>query len=88
MPEAELKKAGLGVPKRDVRFIMANGHVVNRDVGYALLRCLGFETVDEGVFARKGDPRLLGSRSLEGFGVVIDARRKKLIAAGPYPTAA
>ena len=84
MPEIELKKAGLEIRKRDIRFVMANGQVITRDIGYALLRCQGFETVDEVVFAREGDLRLLGSRSLEGFGAVIDARGKKLIAAGPY----
>lgn len=88
IPETELRKAGLEVRKRDVRFVMANGQVITRDIGYALLRCQGFETVDEVVFAREGDLRLLGSRSLEGFGAIIDAREKKLVAAGPYPAAA
>lgn len=85
--EEKLKKAGVTVRKRDVPFIMANGQVITRDVGYAILRCQGFETVDEVVFAREGDLRLLGSRTLEGFGVVLDAREKKLVAAGPYPAA-
>jgi hypothetical protein len=30
---------------------------------------------------------LLGSRTLEGFGAMVDARRKKLVAAGPHPAA-
>jgi predicted aspartyl protease len=87
IPEEELKKAGITVRKRDVPFVIANGQVVTRDVGYAILRCQEFETVDEVVFAREGDLRLLGSRTLEGFRVVLDAREKKLVAAGPYPAA-
>ncbi|MGQ9477541.1 MAG: retroviral-like aspartic protease family protein [Candidatus Bipolaricaulia bacterium] len=87
IPEEELKKAGITIRKRDVPFIMANGQVVTRDVGYAILRCQEFETVDEVVFARKGDLKLLGSRTLEGFGAILDPREKKLVAAGPYPAA-
>lgn len=87
IPEAELRRAGVEVRKRDVHFVMANGQVITRHIGYALLRCQGFETVDETVFAREGDLRLLGARSLEGFGAVIDAREKKLVPAGPYPAA-
>jgi len=43
----------------------------------------GFETVDEIVFVRPGDMKLLGSRALEGFGVVVVARKKRLVAVGP-----
>jgi len=39
------------------------------------------------VFAQPGDLSLLGSRTLEGFGAVVDARKKQLVAAGPYPAA-
>ena len=87
IPESELQKAMITVRKKDTPFVMANGQLITRDVGYAILRCQGFETVDEVVFAREGDLRLLGSRTLEGLGAVIDAREKKLVAAGPYPVA-
>ena len=30
---------------------------------------------------------LLGARTLEGLSLVVDARRKKLVAAGPLPAA-
>jgi len=87
IPEKDLKRAGIAVRKRDVPFVMANGQVITRDVGYAILRCQGFETVDEVVFAREKDLWLLGSRTLEGFRAVVDARQKKLVAAGPHPVA-
>lgn len=87
IPEQDLKNAGITVRKKDVPFIMANGQLITRHVGYAILRCQGFETVDEVVFGREGDLRLLGSRTLEGFGAVLDPREKKLVAAGPYPVA-
>jgi len=71
------------VEKRDQKFVMANGEVITRDIGYAILRANGFETVDEIVFARRGDLNLLGARTLEGFGAIVDAR-KQLVAAGPH----
>jgi len=87
IPEEELKRAAVTVRKKDVSFVMANGEKITRDVGYALIRCGQFETVEEVVFGHRGDLKLLGSRTLEGFGAVVDARRKKLIAAGPLPVA-
>lgn len=87
IPGEELEKAAISVRKKDVSFVMANGQRITRDVGYALIRCGEFETVDEVVFGRPGDLRLLGSWTLEGFGAVVDARRKKLVASGPLPVA-
>ncbi len=87
LPTEDLERASIAVRKKDLEFVMANGQVITRPVGYAILRCQGFETVDEVVFAQHGDLRLLGSRTLEGFGAVVDARRQMLVAAGPYPVA-
>jgi predicted aspartyl protease len=83
IPREILSRVGVAVRKRDVPFVMANGDVITRDIGYAIIRANGFETVDEIVFAQPGDMKLLGSRTLEGFGAVIDARSKTLVAAGP-----
>ena len=46
------------------------------------------ETVDEVVFAERGDLQLLGARALEGLNLQVDARRKRLVAAGPIVSAA
>lgn len=88
LPEDVLTGAGVQVTKKDMAFVMANGTTITRDVGYAYLRTGGFETVDEVVFARAGDLRLLGARTLEGFAVLVDARQKRLVASGPLPVAA
>ncbi|MDZ7403977.1 MAG: hypothetical protein ONB41_07720 [candidate division KSB1 bacterium] len=45
-------------------------------------------TNDEVVFAEKGDLALLGTRTLGGLNLTVDATRKKLVAAGPIPAAA
>ena len=87
LPEAELHNAGIEVFKKDQVFILANGQSVTRDVGIAVIECGEFKTVDEVVFARPGDLRLLGARTLEGFNAVVDARKKRLVAAGPLPAA-
>ncbi len=79
-----LSSIGVRVRKPDQQFMMANGQVITRDVGYAILRVDGFETVDEIVFAEPGDLNLLGSHTLEGFGAIVDARKKQLVAAGPF----
>jgi predicted aspartyl protease len=84
IPTEILSTVGVEVRKRDEQFVMANGEIITRDIGYAILRVDGFETVDEIVFARAGDLNLLGARTLEGFGAVIDAEKKRLVAAGPH----
>ena len=84
LPEPALKRAGIAVVKKDLVFVMANGQTVTRSTGYAIVRAGGFETVDEVVFGQPGDLSLLGARTLEGFGATVDARRKRLVAAGPH----
>jgi predicted aspartyl protease len=79
-----LERAGVAVAKTGQPFLMADGGTVERSTGYAVLRAQGFETVDEVVFGEPGDLTILGARTLEGFGAVADAGRKKLAAAGPH----
>lgn len=62
---------------------MANGQRVTRSVGFAIVRVNKSFTIDEVVFAEKGDLLLLGARSLEGLNLTVDSRRKRLVAAGP-----
>ncbi len=85
--ERTLRSLKIDVRKKDQAFVMANGQPITRDVGYAIIRCGEFETIDEVVFAQPSDLQLLGARTLEGFNAVIDARRKRLVAAGPMPAA-
>jgi predicted aspartyl protease len=81
---------GIGIERRkkDLQFQLANGQIVTRSVGYAVLTVDKSETVDEVVFAEKGDLQLLGARALEGLNLQVDARRKRLVAAGPIVSAA
>lgn len=82
-----LRKARITVRKPDQPFVMDNGQHVTGDMGYAIIRCGEFETIDEVVFARLQDLQLLGPRTLEGFNALVDNRRKRLVGAGPMPAA-
>ena len=87
LPADKLEKIGVTREKKDIPFVMANGQLVTRDVGFAVLRVDKYFTIDEVVFAHRGDLVLLGARTLEGLNVTVDAARKKLVAAGPLPAA-
>ncbi len=87
LPSGTLERIGVEPQKKDIRIQMANGQVLTRTVGFAVLRVDQFFTIDEVVFAQPGDLTLLGSRALEGMNVNVDARRKKLVAAGPVVAA-
>lgn len=78
-----LEKLGIEPRKKDLQIQMANGSIITRSVGYAILKVDQAETTDEVVFAQPGDLLLLGCRALEGLNLRVDARHKKLIAAGP-----
>ena len=85
--ESTLEKIGVEREKKDLEFIMANGTRITRSVGFALVYVENAFTIDEVVFAEKGDSHPLGARSLEGLNLAVDSRKKKLVAAGPLPAA-
>jgi predicted aspartyl protease len=87
VPAGTLEKIGIQREKKDIPFVMANGQQVTRSVGFAIVRLDKYFTVDEVVFAEKGDLLLLGARTLEGLNLTVDSGRKKLVAAGPIPAA-
>ena len=87
VPGTTLEKIGIAREKKDIEFVMANGQRITRSVGFAIVRVEKSFTIDEVVFAEKGDLLLLGARSLEGLNLAVDSRRKKLVAAGPLPAA-
>ena len=87
IPESVLKDLSIKQEKKDLQFIMANGGIVTRSVGFAIIRIERSFTVDEVVFAEEGDLTLLGARTLEGMSLSVDSRRKKLVASGPLPAA-
>jgi predicted aspartyl protease len=87
LPSDTLQRIGIEPVKKDLLIQMANSQLLTRSVGYAILRVDKYETIDEVVFGQKGDLSLLGSRAMEGMNVHVDARRKRLVAAGPVVAA-
>jgi predicted aspartyl protease len=87
IPSRTLEKIGVNRKKKDLVFTMANGQTITRSVGFAILRVDKYFTIDEVAFAEPGDLTLLGARTLDGLSLVVDSRRKKLVAAGPIPAA-
>jgi predicted aspartyl protease len=87
IPSSTLEKIGVAREKKDLAFNMVNGQTITRSVGFVILRVDHYFTIDEVVFAEPGDMTLLGARTLEGLSLVVDSRKKKLVAAGPLPAA-
>jgi predicted aspartyl protease len=86
IPRPILEKLGVTAERR-YQFVVADGRVLERDVGYAIVHVEGAATVDDVVFAEAGDLVLLGARSLEGLNLRIDARSRRLVGAGPIVAA-
>ena len=79
LPKDVLDEAGI-VPRRKRSFLTATKQTVQRSVGYAIVRSEGYETIDEVVFAEPGDMNLLGVRTIEGFGVMVDNISHRFVA--------
>jgi predicted aspartyl protease len=79
----------LGIaPVRIDRFETADGRVLEREIGFALVYAGGRSTATVAAFARPGDMVLLGAIGLEGLNLRVDLGRKELVPAGPVPVAA
>jgi predicted aspartyl protease len=79
----------LGVrPVRIDRFETADGRVLEREVGFALVYAAGRSAPTVVVFAGAGDLILLGAHGIEGLNLRVDLARKELVPAGPLPAAA
>lgn len=75
-------------PERIDRFQTADGRILEREVGFAMLYAAGRSAPSIVVFAQPGDLVLLGAHGLEGLNVRVDLLQKALVPAGPVPAAA
>ncbi len=85
-PARVLESLGIERDKR-LRFRQANGAIVERWTGIALIYAGGTWTVDHVVFGEPDDLTLLGARTLEGLNLRVDPVLKRLVDAGPAPAA-
>ena len=87
IPAVALTQLGI-TPVRTDRFETADGRVLEREVGFAMLYAGGRSTPTIVVFAQPADLVLLGAFGLEGLNLRVDLGRKELVPAGPVPAAA
>jgi predicted aspartyl protease len=79
----------LGVRReKQLQFRQADGSVLTRWSGWAIIHASGTRTIDEVVFGEPRDLILLGARTMEGLNLRVDPVGKRLIDAGPLPAAA
>ncbi len=78
----------LGIKRRKQwHFRQADGTILGRWAGGAVIHVAGKDTFDDVVFGEPGDLVLLGSRTLEGLNFRIEPVTKRLVDAGPAPAA-
>jgi predicted aspartyl protease len=78
----------LGIrPEGKKRFRLADGSVITREFGYAMVHTAGATLPDLVVFAESTDITLLGVHTIEGMNLKIDVVSKELVDAGPIITA-
>ena len=70
---------GLGIRRAGREaFLLANGDKIEHDVGSALFIYQGNERASTVIFGEEGDSPLLGSHTLEAFGLVLDPFKREL----------
>lgn len=87
IPRSVLEGLGVAAVRVD-QFETADGRVLERDIGFALMYAGGRSTATVVVFADVDDMVLLGALGLEGMNLRVDLGRKELVPAGPVPAAA
>ena len=86
VPAGVLEDLGIQRRKRR-RFQQADGSVLERDMGFAIVHVAGEDTADDVVFGEPNDMVLLGAHSLEGMNLKLDLLGKRLVPAGPIVAA-
>jgi predicted aspartyl protease len=72
------KLAKLGVKSTGRRLFRTNNRIIEREVGEAIVECLGRRATTIVVFAEEGDNEVLGLHALEGLGLEVDPETREL----------
>jgi predicted aspartyl protease len=86
IPSQVLDELGV-TPVRTDRFETADGRLLERQIGFALVYAGGRSAPSVVVFAAEGDMALLGAHALEGLNLHVDLGQSQLVPAGPVPAA-
>ena len=83
-PTSALRQAGIAKEWKSV-YELANGTIVEYDVGFARVAFMGEETVTQIIFGPEATEPLLGVVALENLGIIVDpvSRTLKRLAAKP-----
>lgn len=76
-PGAMLRRLGVE-PDQKQTFILANGEQVTRKVGDAYFEFEDKAGYSKVIFGQKGDSNLLGTLTLETFGLILDPFKREL----------
>lgn len=77
LPQSLVKKLGLK-PSYEQRFSLADGKVIQRSVGSALIKFEERELAVPVVLGEVGDGPLLGITTLEAFGLMLDPFKRQI----------
>lgn len=86
LPAATLEAIGIQREKR-ITLLDDDFQPAQRNVGFVILRVNKSFTIDEVVFAERDDRMRLGTRTLQGLQLVVDASRQELKLAPHYAAA-
>jgi len=78
LPSLVLSDLGIA-PVGKMRFELADGSVIEDDIGEARVRVADIERTTIVVFASNSSPALLGAYTLEGAGLAVDPVRLSLV---------
>ena len=78
LPATVLHELGVA-PRRRIQSELADGSIVDDEIGEARIRIEGIETTTIVVFVGEGAPALLGAYTLEGALLVVDPVRQRLM---------
>ncbi len=86
VPRMLLDELGVA-PVRTERFAAADGQILEREIGFAMVFAAGRATPTIVVLAGEGDMVLLGALALDGMNLRVDLVLRELVPAGPVPAA-
>ena len=72
-----LKEIGIK-PETTREFMMANGKIIKRRIGSALIKFERREAAASVILGQKGDAALLGVTTLESFGLMLDPFKRRI----------
>jgi clan AA aspartic protease len=77
VPTEDLKQLGIK-PYAKERFTLANGEVIEREIGDAIFEIYQKKGASRVIFGQRGDSSLLGTLTLESLGFFLDPLQRKL----------